>query len=130
MSLKPVTSTTPHGAGALAATLLLACGLAHAQPASDTAFDALLRVNVANGSVRYAGFAESPAFRRYVEGLGRSARGAAFERPIVQCGEQVFPRGGVFGVEPQSNQVCGHRRGELALRKLRDAAIVIGHAKE
>lgn len=73
MSFKPVTSTTPHGAGALAATLLLACGLAHAQPASDTAFDALLRVNVANGSVRYAGFAESPAFRRYVEGLGRPA---------------------------------------------------------
>lgn len=73
----PVTSTvrrrSPRGAGALAAALLLACGLAHAQPANDASFDALLRANVAAGSVRYAGFAGSPAFRRYVEDLGRPA---------------------------------------------------------
>ena len=68
-----VRTRSPRGAGALAAVLLFAGGLAHAQPADDAAFDALLRANVADGSVRYAGFAGSPAFRKYVEGLGRPA---------------------------------------------------------
>lgn len=73
-TVTPIVRThSPRGAGALAGALLLACGLAHAQPASDAAFDALLRANVANGSVRYAGFAGNPAFRQYVEGLGRPA---------------------------------------------------------
>lgn len=74
MSVTAATRTRlPRGAGALATALLLACGLAHAQPADDAAFDALLRANVAGGSVRYAGFAGSTAFRQYVEDLGRPA---------------------------------------------------------
>lgn len=68
----PVTARSPWSAAlAFGGALLLAAMAAPAQPADHAAFDALLRANVANGEVRYAGFADSPAFRRYVEDLGR-----------------------------------------------------------
>ena len=72
MPSAPATARSPWSAAlAFGGALLLAAMAAPAQPADHAAFDALLRANVANGEVRYAGFADSPAFRRYVEDLGR-----------------------------------------------------------
>ena len=58
---------------AFAAAVLLGGAPAPALPADAAPFDALLRAHVANGEVRYAGFAESPAFGRYLADLGKPA---------------------------------------------------------
>lgn len=59
---------------AFAAAALLAATAARAQPADHATFDALLRAAVVNGEVRYAAFQDSPAFRKYVDDLGKPAQ--------------------------------------------------------
>jgi len=58
---------------ALGLACLAAIGVAVAQPADTAAFDALLRANVKNGVVNYPGFQDNPAFRKYVDDLGKPA---------------------------------------------------------
>lgn len=58
----------------LGLALLLAVGLAVAQPVDVAPFDALLRANVKNGVVDYPGFQDSAAFRKYLDDIAKPAK--------------------------------------------------------
>jgi hypothetical protein len=53
---------------------LAVIGAAFAQPLDQAPFDALLRANVKGGIVNYPAFQDNPAFRKYVEDLGKPTR--------------------------------------------------------
>jgi len=56
---------------ALGLVLLATVGVALAEPAPPTPYDALLKANVRDGVVNYPGFEGNPAFRAYLDALGR-----------------------------------------------------------
>jgi hypothetical protein len=68
---------------ALGLACLVAIGAALAEAPDTAAFDALLRQNVKDGVVNYPGFQDAPAFRKYVEDLGRPAKLAGKEEALA-----------------------------------------------
>lgn len=59
---------------AVGLAFLALVGVAFAQPFDQAPFDALLRANVKGGAVNYPGFQDNPAFRKYVDDLGKPTR--------------------------------------------------------
>src|SRR5258705_13985757 len=59
---------------AVGLAFLAVVGAAFAQPLDQAPFDALLRANVKGGVLNYPGFQDNPAFRKYVEDLGKATR--------------------------------------------------------
>lgn len=58
----------------LGLAFLVALGTAMAQGIDHAPFDALLKANVKNGVVKYSGFQDNAAFKKYVEDLGEPAK--------------------------------------------------------